>query len=75
MKLKVSGEWTEQNNSGNAHRKYAIREFKCHLHCAADVDFSYIIFFVLLIRWLFENKLLTKMKVKISGEWMEKITA
>ena len=25
MKMKVRGEWTEQNNGGNTHRKYAIR--------------------------------------------------
>ena len=36
--MKVSGEWTEQNNGGNAHRKYAIRGSQQHL--PYDVSFA-----------------------------------
>ena len=58
MKLKVSGERMEQNYSGNAHRKYSIRGFKRHL--PSTVSVSSALFFVLLLRWFFENKRQTK---------------
>ena len=38
MKMKVSGEWTEQKNGGNDQRKYAIRGFEWHLPSAVSVS-------------------------------------
>ena len=40
MKMKVSGEWTEQKDGGNTHRKYAIRGIKRNLPYAVAVDVS-----------------------------------
>ena len=61
LKLRVRVKWTEQNNCGNAHHKYAIRGFDQHpTYAVAD-----IIFFVLLLYWLFENKRNTNMKLKV----------
>ena len=69
MKLKVSIQLTEQNNCGNTHRKYIIRGFNGHLPYAVGV--AGVLFFVLLMRWLFENKRETKIKLKVSGESTE----
>ena len=70
-KVKVSGEWTKNNNCGNANPKYTIRGFKWHLPSAV----SAVLFFVPLLRWLFKNKRQTKMKLKVSEEWTDKRTA
>ena len=56
----------EQKNGVNSHRKYAIREFKCHLTSTVDVAVAFF-FFVLLLCLLFENKRQTKIKLKVSG--------
>ena len=71
MKLKVSGEWTEKNNSVNAHCKYTIRGFERHLPSSVSVSVSDDLFFVLLLRWFFENTRWKKMKLKVSWEWTE----
>ena len=42
--MKVSGEWMEQKNGVNSHRKYAIREFKCHLTSTVDVAVAFFLF-------------------------------
>ena len=65
MKLKVSGEQTEQKNSGNDHHKYSIRGFTSHL--PSTVAVASVILFLLLLRWLFQNKRQTKMKLKVRG--------
>ena len=56
MKMKVSGEWTEQNNGGNAHHIYAIRGFERYLLSAVFSPVADVLFFVLFLHWLFENK-------------------
>ena len=61
----------EQNNCRNAHRKYAIWVSDRHLPSAVAVAVYGVLFFVLLLRWLFENKRETKMKLNVSGEWTE----
>ena len=71
MKIKVSEEWIEQNNGRNTHLKYNIRVSERHLLSAVAFDVADLIFFVLLLSWLFENKRRTTMKMKISGEWTE----
>ena len=72
MKFKVSEEWTEQRKYGNAYCKYAVRGFKRRLLGDLAVAVAVVFSFVLLLRWFFENKRLTKMKLMVTGEWMEK---
>ena len=67
MKLKFSVSKTEQKNCGNAHSKYNIPGFNRHL----TYDVAVVLFFLRLLRWFFENKCNTKMKLKISREWTE----
>ena len=52
-KLKASGEWTEKNNCGNAHHKYATRGFKQQLPSDVAVVVADVIFFyvVAVIPW------------------------
>ena len=66
MKLKVGIKLTEQNNCGNSYHKYNIRGFYRHLPYALDVSVYGVLFFVMLLRWLFENKLDMKIKLKFS---------
>ena len=69
--MKVSGEWREQNNGGNDHRKYSSRGFEQHLPSAVSVAVDGVLFFVILLNLLFENKCQKKRKLKVSGEWTE----
>ena len=71
MKMKVIKEWTEQKNVGDNNHKYAIRGFKQHLLGDVSVACSGVFFFVLLLRWFFENKCQTKMKLKVSVKLTE----
>ena len=66
MKLKVSVKLTEQKNWGNDNRKYNIRGFDQYLSYAVDVSVADVLFFVLFLHWLFENKRETIMKLKVS---------
>ena len=71
MKLEVRVLETEQNNCRNAHCKYAIRGFDRHLPCDVSVSVAAVLFFVLLLRWLFENERNMKIKLKVSRECTE----
>ena len=51
--------------------KYAMRDFDVHLPFAVYVSVAAVLFFVLLLRLLFENKRKTKMKLKVSKELTE----
>ena len=77
---KVSKKWTYQKIVGNANHIYRIRWFKRQLtgavsvdvgvdvgvdvSVAVSVDVSVSVFFVMLLRWFFEKKRQTKMKLK-----------
>ena len=65
MKMKVSKEWTEQNNGGNANSKYAIRGFKCNSPGAVAISnlvFSFL-FYCCIDFW---NKCKKKKKLNVS---------
>ena len=72
MKMKVSGELREQKNVRKAHRKYSIRGFERNLPSAVDVADAAVVFFVLFLCWLFENKRQTTIKPEVGGKWTEK---
>ena len=71
MKLKVSVKSMEQKNCGNAHHKYATMGFDGHLIYYVAVTVAGVLFFVLFLCRLFENKCDTKMKLKVIREWTE----
>ena len=68
MKLKFSAKSKEPNICINADRKYAIRGFNLHLPYAVYNHVSSVLFFVLFVWWLFENRRDTKIKMKESRE-------
>ena len=58
-------------NGGNANRKYAVRGFKGHLPNSVAISVDGVLFFVILMRWFFENNCRTKIKLKVSVKLTE----
>ena len=55
-----------EKNGRNAHHKYAIRGFEWHFPSVVAVAVSAVLFFVLLLHCLFENKPQTTMNMTVS---------
>ena len=65
-KWRLAKKIIEQKNGGNDNCKYGIRGFKRNFPVAVDVSVYIVLFFVLSVCWFFENKLQTKIKLKVS---------